>query len=136
VSRTGRTGLRHTYVCIRALCTRHGCGREKRRSLTVEHYSSFWFVLKYRCATRVLRLAHVLGAENMVAQTCPRVRTFRAEGAGGTVMSDANLFNPINPPSQQVCLKFGTGPKIPVHGVGTVQVCVTCMKSGEVHLAL
>jgi hypothetical protein len=27
----------------------------------------------------------------------------------------------------------GTGPKIPAHDTGTVQLCVTCMEIGKVH---
>jgi hypothetical protein len=54
-------------------------------------------------------------------------------GAGGTVISDTRMFLDIAPPALDVCIQFGTGPKIPIAGTGTVVLCVTDMSSRGTH---
>jgi hypothetical protein len=54
-------------------------------------------------------------------------------GAGGTVVSDASLFAIINPPVDMACIQFGTGPKTPAQGVGTIQLHVQCRDTRRVH---
>jgi hypothetical protein len=53
-------------------------------------------------------------------------------GAGGVVLSDINMFTVINPPSTEANIQFGTGPRIPVKGVGTVCLCVTSKNTQKV----
>jgi hypothetical protein len=43
-------------------------------------------------------------------------------GAGGTVAAEASLFLEIHPPNSMACIQFGTGPRIPEQGVGTIQL--------------
>jgi hypothetical protein len=54
-------------------------------------------------------------------------------GAGGTVISDAHMFFDIDPPSQDVCIQFGTGPKIPIAGCGTIVLAVSDSCSHHVY---
>jgi hypothetical protein len=54
-------------------------------------------------------------------------------GAGGVVFSDINMFAVINPPSTEAYIQFGTGPRIPVKGVGTVCLCVTSKDTQKVY---
>lgn len=54
-------------------------------------------------------------------------------GAGGTVIANATLFHTINPATRDECIKFGTGPRIPVAGRGTVTIHAKSMHTGEIH---
>jgi hypothetical protein len=54
-------------------------------------------------------------------------------GAGGTVISDAHMFLNIAPPAQYVCIQFGTRPKIPIAGCGTIVLAVPDSYSHQVY---
>jgi hypothetical protein len=54
-------------------------------------------------------------------------------GAGGTVISDAHMFLDIAPPTCDVCIQFGTGPRIPIAGTGTIVLCVKSMLSDDTY---
>jgi hypothetical protein len=43
------------------------------------------------------------------------------------------MFTVINPPSTEAYIQFGTGPRIPVKGVGTVCLCVTSKDTQKVY---
>jgi hypothetical protein len=54
-------------------------------------------------------------------------------GAGGVVFSDVNMFTGMNPPSTEAYIQFGTGPRIPVKGVGAVCLCFTSKDAQKVY---
>jgi hypothetical protein len=47
-------------------------------------------------------------------------------GAWGTVFCSPEMFDSIEPPGQDVCIRFGTGPRR-----GVVVLCVTCMDTSK-----
>jgi hypothetical protein len=53
--------------------------------------------------------------------------------AGGTVISDAHMFLDIAPPVRDVCIQFGTGPRIPIAGTDTIMLCVKNMLSDDTY---
>ena len=77
--------------------------------------------------------AHALLHDHYTKSDC-HSRLFMVDsGAGGTVISDPSVFTVIYPPSPDMSVQFGTGPKIPTKGVGTIVLHVQCRSTGIIH---